>query len=104
MHPFLKSPLRHLGLDDCRKVPESFCNWFDPALGNWPGLKILSLERLKTASGPGDDIWDEEDPDDRDDDNDDVYWRSRTRIALEDFCDKRGIQFASEWFWFSGYG
>jgi len=65
MQPFLKSPLRHLGLDDCREVPESFCNWFDPTLENWPGLKTLSLEGLETTCGPGDDIWDGADPEER---------------------------------------
>jgi len=56
MQPFLRSPLRHLGLDNCREVPESFCNWFDPNLGNWPSLETLSLAGLETTCGPGDDM------------------------------------------------
>jgi hypothetical protein len=110
MRPFLQSPLEHLALDNCRGVPESFCNWFDPASGRWPGLKTLSLEQLETQYGPGDDLWDEADPEEREgwdraeDDPDDVYWRSHTRIALEDMCTKRGIQFNSQWYWFEGYG
>ena len=109
LRPFLSSPLKHLGLDNCPDVPEAFCHWLDPKSGNWPGLKTLSLENLETTVGPGDDLWDDEDPEEREtwdraEDNDDVYWRSHSRIALEAFCDKRGIKFTSEWYWFEGYG
>ena len=102
MEPFLQSPLRHLSLDHCQGVPESFCHWFDLTSGKWPDLITLSLEQLETTGGPGDDIWDEADPEEREcwdranNDNSDVYWRSRTRIVLEEMCAKHGIQFDSE--------
>jgi hypothetical protein len=110
MEPFLRSPLQHLGLDDCKGVPESFCNWFEPTLNRWSTLKTLSLESLETTCGPGDEEWEEADPEDRkwwdrpDDDNDEVYWRPRSRITLEKYCEQRGIQFAWNWYWFEGYG
>jgi hypothetical protein len=109
MEPFLQSPLGHLGLDNCRGVPESFCDWFDPTSGKWPDLVTLSLEQLDTTCGPGDDMWDEADEAEREewdraDDNSDVYWRSRTRISLEEMCAKRGIQLDSDWYWCEGHG
>ena len=35
-----------------------------------------------------------------DNDNDNVYWRVCSGIAVEHFCSKPGIHFASEWHWF----
>jgi hypothetical protein len=56
LRPFLSSPLKHLGLDYCLRVPEAFCRWLDPKSGNWPGLETLSLENLGTIVGPGDEL------------------------------------------------
>jgi hypothetical protein len=103
MAPFLGSPLQHLGLGRCWQVPESFCTWFDPELNRWSELETLSLDSQLTTCGPGDAIWDKADPEERSKwdgpDDHDIYWRSRGRIALEDYCKQRGIQITSNWCW-----
>lgn len=111
MKPFLRCPLMHLSLDDCYGVPESFCTWFDPSKASeiWPSLRDLSLSNLRTHCGPGDDEPDETGSNRRGRCHrrglsDCLYWRSHSRLALQDNCARRGILFDSRnWKWFAGY-
>lgn len=107
MRPFLQCPLQHLSLDDCQGIPESFCAWFDPSKTSkiWPDLQSLSFGRSKAKIGLGDKGWygglhvfnlhfnDEWAA---------SYWRSHSRLALQDYCVRRGIVFdSSQWGWFN---
>lgn len=84
MEAFQSSPLEHLSLDNCTEVPESFCAWFDPNQAIWDALKTLSLKEPYTTWGPGDDLWEEVDPEEREEwdqpDENDGCWKSRARI------------------------
>jgi hypothetical protein len=62
------------------------------------------MEGMTTFYGPGDDLWDNleeytrekmEEPDVEDD-----CWPSKSRIALEDNCAARGIEFERDWDFF----
>ncbi|KZP30578.1 hypothetical protein FIBSPDRAFT_926419 [Athelia psychrophila] len=107
LKPFLPSPLQQLHIDDCSGLPESFSTWLDPALGRWPNLKTLSLKGIHTQQGPGDDLWEEADEEEREgwDHDDGEGWQSQSRIALEGYCDQRGVEFdGNDWEWFEGFG
>ncbi|KZP30584.1 hypothetical protein FIBSPDRAFT_850475, partial [Athelia psychrophila] len=65
LKPFLLSRLQQLHIDNCSGLPESFSTWLDPALGRWPNLKTLSLKGIHTQQGPGDDLWEEADEEER---------------------------------------
>lgn len=107
LKPFLLSPLQQLRIDNCSGLPESFSTWLDPTLGRWPNLKKLSLKGVQTQQGPGDDLWEEADEEEREewDHDDGECWQSQSRTALEGYCDQRGIEFdGNDWEWFEGFG
>jgi hypothetical protein len=102
MRPFVQCSLVSLHVA-CKGVPETFHAWFDRGAQLWPELKTLSLQ-VATSAGPGDKVWDEADPEEREMwDEPPVgfdMWTSHSRLALESHCADRGINYKDEMDWF----
>lgn len=90
-------PLLKFALENCRRIPESFSIWFDPASKSdvWSQLETLSVAGMETMKGPGDDVWEEASEEERNEWDTAIegmdIWSSSSRLALDNNCRMRGI-------------